>query len=110
MLTLVNESVKEGGDIESHEDEFKEISEQIDQLNGRIKAIRESEHQDGELQSRLAEIQTTIDKRENNKHTYDDSIVRQMIECIKVYSNGKITVIFGGGYTIDEYIKKGEEK
>ena len=68
MLTLVNESVQEGADIESHEDDFKEISEQIDQLNGRIKAIRESEHQDGELQTRLAEIQTTIDKRENNKN------------------------------------------
>lgn len=106
MLTLVNESVQEGADIESHEDDFKEISEQIDQLNGRIKAIRESEHQDGELQTRLAEIQTTIDKRENNKNAYDDSIVRQMVECIKVFKDGKIIVTFGGGYEIEEQIKK----
>jgi len=31
---------------------------------------------------------------------YDDTIVRQIVECIKVYKDGKIEVIFGGGYTI----------
>lgn len=109
MITLVNDSIKDGEDVESHEEEFKDISEQIEQLNGRIKAIRESESEDGELQARLAQIQSTIDDREKNKYTFDESIIRQMIECIKVYKDGKITVIFGGGYTVDEYIKKGEE-
>ena len=33
---------------------------------------------------------------------YDDSIVRQMIECIKVHNDGKLTIIFGGGYEIEE--------
>ena len=33
---------------------------------------------------------------------YDDSIVRQMIECIKVHSDGRLTIIFGGGYEIEE--------
>lgn len=101
MLTLVNDSVKEGGDIESHEEEFKSISEQIEQLNGRIKAIRESECENGELQTRLAEIQRTIDERETNRSVYDDSIVRQMIECIKVYKDGRLLIIFGGGYEVE---------
>ena len=101
MLTLVNESVQEGGDIESHEDEFKSISEQIEQLNKRIKAIQESENEDGELQERLASIQSTIDNRELNRNTYDDSIVRQMIECIKVFKNGTLKIIFGGGYEVE---------
>ena len=30
------------------------------------------------------------------------SIVRQMIECIKVHNDGKLTIIFGGGYEIEE--------
>ena len=101
MLTLVNESVQEGGDIESHEDEFKNISEQIEQLNKRIKAIQESENEDGELQERLASIQSTIDNRELNRNTYDDSIVRQMIECIKVFKDGTLKIIFGGGYEVE---------
>ena len=35
---------------------------------------------------------------------YDDSIVRQMIECIKVHSDGRLTIIFGGGYEIKEVL------
>lgn len=41
---------------------------------------------------------------------YDDSIVRQMIECIKVYPNGKLEIIFGGGVLIDEKITAEENE
>ena len=40
MLNMVTESVKSGADIESNEDEFKSISEEIEQLKSRIKAIQ----------------------------------------------------------------------
>ena len=111
MLDLVSESIQEGNDAESYEEEFKSISTQIEQLNGRINAIRESESEDGELQARLEEIQDTIAKRKKNKDVYDDSIVRQMVECIKVYKDGRIQIILGGGYEIEEYLTKdGGEK
>ena len=67
--------------------------------------IRESESEDGELQARLEEIQDTIANRKKNKDVYDDSIVRQMVECIKVYHDGRIEIIFGGGYTIEETLE-----
>ena len=35
---------------------------------------------------------------------YDDSIVRQMVECIKVYPGGKLEIIFGGGYLVEESV------
>lgn len=111
MLDLVSESIQEGNDAESYEEEFKSISTQIEQLNGRINAIRESESEDGELQARLEEIQETIANRKKNKDVYDDSIVRQMVECIKVYKDGRIQIILGGGYEIEEYLTKdGGEK
>ena len=53
-------------------------------------------------QARLEEIQNIIAKRNANETQYDDSIVRQMIECIKVHNDGKLTIIFGGGYEIEE--------
>lgn len=102
MLDLVNETVAAGKDVESSEDEFKGISDQIEQLNRRIAAIQESIHKDGSRQARLEEIQNIIAERNANETQYDDSIVRQMIECIKVHSDGKLTVIFGGGYEIEE--------
>ena len=102
MLDLVNETVAAGKDVESSEDEFKGISDQIEQFNRRIAAIQESIHKDGSRQARLEEIQSIIAERNANETQYDDSIVRQMIECIKVHSDGKLTIIFGGGYEIEE--------
>ena len=102
MMDLVNQSVKNGVDIEDYEDEFKEISTQIAQLEQRITAIRESETDSNEYEQRLQTIQTTISNRAAHCDEYDDTIVRQMVECIKVYKDGKIEVIFGGGYTIED--------
>ena len=102
MLDLVNETVAAGKDVESSEDEFKGISDQIEQLNRRIAAIQENVHKDGSRQARLEEIQNIIAERNANETQYDDSIVRQMIECIKVHNDGKLTIIFGGGSEIEE--------
>ena len=49
-------------------------------------------------------IQATIDQREAHRDTYDDAIVRQMIECVKVHEGGRLTINFGGGYEIEEQI------
>ncbi len=106
MMSMVNEAIQNGIDIESNEDEFKEISEGIEQLKRRITAIQESQIEDGSLADRLEQIQNIIDRREENKEQYDDSIVRQMIECIKVHKDGKLTIIFGGGYEIEETLEQ----
>ena len=55
-------------------------------------------------EERLNLIQATIDQREAHRDTYDDAIVRQMIECVKVHEGGRLTIIFGGGYEIEEQI------
>ncbi len=101
MMDLVTQSVESGTDVESHEDEFKDISEQIEQLRSRINAIQESQREDGDMQERLRQIQNTIDERQHNKDQYDDTIVRQMVECIKVFKDGRLLVIFGGGYEVE---------
>ena len=54
--------------------------------------------------NKLQEIQNAIEHREQNAEKYDDSIVRQMIECIKVFPDKKIQVFFGGGYMMEEYV------
>ena len=79
-----------------------DISDQIEQLNRRIAAIQESVRGDATRQARLEEIQNIIAERNVNETQYDDSIVRQMIECIKVHSDGRLTIIFGSGYKIEE--------
>ena len=109
MLEIVNESVQNGTDVEAHEDVFKSISEEIDGLTKRIDAIRKAQLDSESRADRLALLQETLDEREKHKFEYDDSIVRQMVECIKVYHDGHIEVIFGGGYTIEEKLEPTEE-
>ena len=67
-----------------------------------VRALSQSD--DDSLKERLRTIQSTVNQCEENKNTYDDSIVRQMIECIKVHHDGKLEIIFGGGYTMEEYL------
>ena len=102
MLNLVNESITEGRDVESHEGEFKSISDQINQLNRQIKIIESDDGKNPDREERLALLQKIIEERSLNRDQFDESIVRQMIECIKVHEGGRLTIIFGGGYEIEE--------
>ena len=104
ILALVNESVASGEGIETHESEFMTLSQELEHLKQRIATIQESAATDSGNQDRLEQIQAIIGEREHNRTEYDDSIVRQMVECIKVYPGGKLEIIFGGGYLVEETV------
>ena len=53
------------------------------------------------MQTVLAEIADT----DFRLTEYDDMLTRKLIECIKVKSKTKITVIFKGGYAVDTEIQ-----
>lgn len=100
MVQIVSASVQAGESVEHHEDEFRRIAEEIDQLKRRIDAAHEKRKENPGEQERLKEIQATIDSRSASINVYDYTIVRQMIECIRVYHDGRLEIIFGGGYEI----------
>ena len=104
MLALVNESVISGEGIEAHESEFMTLSQETELLKQRIAAIQENTARDNGEQDRLEQIQAIIAERERKCMEYDDSIVRQMVEYIKVYPGGKLEIIFGGGYLVEESV------
>ena len=104
ILALVNESVASGEGIETHESEFMTLSQELEHLKQRIATIQESAATDSGNQDRLEQIQAIIGEREHNRTEYDDSIVRQMVECSKVYPGRKLEIIFGGGYLVEETV------
>ena len=104
-------------ELENLEEEVREIGVTMDgvkfKFNPKIegdftkqyeKAIEEAEMGNSDREQRHNEIQQAIQDRENHRTEYDESIVRQMIECIKVYPQGKLQIIFGGGYKVEESI------
>ncbi|MEI3057800.1 MAG: hypothetical protein V8T53_05350 [Eubacteriales bacterium] len=105
MMALVSEAVAEGQSIDDNEGEFKEISDEIAQLNNRVSAIKELMTNDENAKNRLESINAKVEELKDGITEYDDTIVRQMIECIKVYDDNKIEVIFGGGTSIIEELK-----
>lgn len=104
MLALVNESVSKGEDMESREQEFKEIADTIEQLKRRIDAIRDSQSNNSSTETRMMEIHSIMNEYLTNMDQYDDRIVRQMVECIRVYHDGKLEIVFGGGTEIVERV------
>lgn len=104
MVSIIQKAARDGEDIEEHESEFKEMAESIALFKQRISVLEQAKRNDAEMSERMAKIQEIIDERQAHQDVYDDSIVRQMIECIKVFSNGNIEVYFGGGNCIHETI------
>lgn len=104
MVSIIQKAARDGEDIEEHESEFKEMAESIALFKQRISILEQAKSTDAEMSERMAKIQEIIDERQAHQDVYDDSIVRQMIECIKVFSNGNIEVYFGSGNCIHETI------
>lgn len=93
--------------VEVFPEDPSSTEEQYYMLDGKtilIAAIQESTAKDNGEQNRLEQIQAIIAERESKCMEYDDSIVRQMVECIKVYPGGKLEIIFGGGYLVEESV------
>ena len=107
MLEIVNESVENGEDIESREDEFKNISDEISRLNERISAIRKAAGQDVNARRRMEFIEKQLAKMKcmiTEYYDFAETVVRQMVECVKVFDSGKVEVVFEGGYVVEEQV------
>ena len=105
MLQLVNQSIANGTTIDDMDGEFQQIAQEIEQLNRRLKAIQESHTANDNYDRKVQILSETIEQKKQHLNEYDDTLVRQMIECVRIHSDGKVEIIFGGGYTMGEQIK-----
>ena len=84
--------------------EFQQIAQELEQLNRRLKAIQESHTANDDYERKVQFLSEAIERKKHHLNEYDDTLVRQMIECVKIHSDGKAEIIFGGGYTMEEQI------
>ena len=79
--------------IESREDEFKNISDEISRLNERISAIRKAAGQDVNARRRMEFIEKQLAKMKcmiTEYYDFAETVVRQMVECVKVFDGEKV--------------------
>lgn len=56
--------------------------------------------------SRLDNIFTVLDGMKNHPLTYDDQIIRQILQCVIVESKEKIKVVFIGGLEMEAEVEQ----
>lgn len=66
-------------------------------LENKLAQYSEEQQHRKNAMSRLDEIFTVLDGMKNHPLTYDDQIVRQILQCVVVESKQKIKVVFIGG-------------
>lgn len=71
-------------------------------LLGQLEQISATKQKRENAKSRLDEIYTILDGLKNHPLTYDDQIIRQILECVIVESKEQIKVVFVGGLEVTE--------
>lgn len=103
MMELVAVSVK-AGNARSYEDKFKEISEEIQSLQKALESHKAQQNGPDALTLQIEDLCRTLQDAPFECTEYKDSVVRQLIDTIKVMSEDKLLIIFKGGFKMEQYI------
>lgn len=98
---LIAMSAKNGGDIEQFEKEFSQISTEIKTLKGLLQSEKAKTVKNDSAEDKLKTLFEALDSASLELNIYNDSIVRQMVSCVRVIDEHKITVNFICGMQID---------
>ena len=101
MMALVDMTLKAELSMEENEQKFKDISDEIAQLTEQLEAVRQTGKTDEQRQEQIAALERAVVSLKDCGCEYNDNAVRQMIECIKVFKDGTLQIIFGGGYEVE---------
>lgn len=86
----------------SDEEKAGRLMNEKAELQKQLDRISETKQKRENTKSRLEEIFTILEGLNNHPMTYDDKIVRQIIECVVVESKERIKVVFVGGTEVSE--------
>ena len=89
-------------EVQVHAPLLKEIADEMDALKKK-RALIESQRQTHEHAFRRIEIATdTMEQTSTNISEWDEALIRQLVDTVKVHSAEKITVYLRGGVQIEQ--------
>ena len=97
---LVNLIASGGCDEDKLDNEFSRLYQEEQQLNERFEMLRSQNKTSAETQAKLDKIMDMIEREKFELETFDNVLIRKLIECIKVLNKAEILVIFKGGYEV----------
>lgn len=89
-----------GCDEDKLDSEFAKLYEDEQHLSERLTLLKAQNQTSAETQEKLDKIMELIDNEKFELETFDNVLIRKLIECVKVLSKTEILVIFKGGYEV----------
>ena len=102
MISLIASG---GCDEDKLDSEFAKLYQEEQQLNERLEMLKSQNKTSAETQAKLNKIMDMIEHEKFELETFDNILIRKLIECIKVLNKTEILVIFKGGYEVKAEIK-----
>ena len=89
-----------GCDEDKLDSEFEKLYEEEQSLSERLAMLKSKNQTSAETQAKLDKIIDMIEHEKFELETFDNVLIRKLIECVKVLSKTEILVIFKGGYEV----------
>ncbi|HWR31868.1 MAG TPA: zinc ribbon domain-containing protein [Negativicutes bacterium] len=108
-MELVAEST-DSGTVSDNVDRLKAMSNEIKAIHERLKQYREACAAEKSVDLKLAEMTDTLEAEPEEVIEYNDSLVRQLIDTIKVIGTDRLLVIFKNGLEYEQCIQSKVKK
>ena len=89
-----------GCDEDKLDSEFEKLYKEEQSLSERLAMLKSKNQTSAETQAKLDKIIDMIEHEKFELETFDNVLIRKLIECVKVLSKTEILVIFKGGYEV----------
>ena len=97
---LVNLISSGGCDEDKLDSEFAKLYAEEQGLSERLTMLKSQNKTSEETQAKLDKIMDMIEHEKFELETFDNVLIRKLIECVKILSKTEILVIFKGGYEV----------
>ncbi len=88
------------------ENRIQQLIAEKNELQAKLGEIAEERGRKQTVRDRLEAIYTVLDGLKNRPMTYDDEVVRQLIDCVVVESKDRIKVVFCGGLQVEQRLRQ----
>lgn len=108
-MELVAQSIS-SNTVGENEGRLKAMSDEIKALCDMLTEYRQACNAQGGIESRMAEITQALENEPEQSEAYDDTLVRQLIDTIKVVGESKLEIVFRSGLAYEQEISPNVRK
>mgnify|MGYP000243727426 CR=1 FL=1 len=99
---LMTNAISTGGDKERYFEEIEKIYSKIKALREKFDSLQSIVVETPECNKEIKRITEFLENEAFEMKEYDDTIIRRIVDCIKVMSDKTIVIILKGGFEITE--------